>query len=380
MNMKQIIHIILISTLISCSAPESAEQTTEDTAQTSERVTLNKAMLEKAGILTGTITRKVMGASLTVNGVVDVPPQNLVSVSFPPGGYLHSTRLMPGMRVRKGEVIAEMEDPSLVQLQQDYLVARARLTFLEREFARQQSLNVDKVSADKVFEQVRSDFDGQRAMVSAYAEKLRMIGIRPEDLSAEHISRRVSLRSPINGFVSAVHVNIGKYVQPADVLFELINPDDIHAALSIFEKDLTKVSIGQKVSISFVDEPEKIYDGEVILVNRNVDEDRMAVAHCYFKSKPAQLLPGMFLNARIHVKETDVPALPESAVVRFEQREYVFVESAAGVFDMIVIRTGDREDGMVEILEGAERLEGRKLVIQNAYSLLGALKNKAEEE
>jgi cobalt-zinc-cadmium efflux system membrane fusion protein len=88
----------------------------------------------------------------------------------------------------------------------------------------------------------------------------------------------------------------------------------------------------------------------------------------------------MFLNARIHVKETDVPALPESAVVRFEQREYVFVESATGVFDMIVIRTGDREDGMVEILEGAERLEGRKLVIQNAYSLLGALKNKAEEE
>lgn len=380
MNMKQIIPIILISTLISCSAPESAEQTTEDTAQTSERVTLNKAMLEKAGILTGTITRKVMGASLTVNGVVDVPPQNLVSVSFPPGGYLHSTRLMPGMRVRKGEVIAEMEDPSLVQLQQDYLVARARLTFLEREFARQQTLNVDKVSADKVFEQVRSDYDGQRAMVSAYAEKLRMIGIRPEDLSAEHISRRVSLRSPINGFVSAVHVNIGKYVQPADVLFELINPDDIHAALSIFEKDLSKVSIGQKVSISFVDEPEKIYDGEVILVNRNVDEDRMAVAHCHFRSKPAQLLPGMFLNARIHVKETDVPALPEAAVVRFEQREYVFVESAAGVFDMIVIRTGDREDGMVEILEGSERLEGRKLVIRNAYSLLGALKNKAEEE
>lgn len=378
--MKQFIPFFIIYTLVSCSAPESAEQTTEDTAQTSERVILNKAMLEKAGILTGTITRKVMGASLMVNGVVDVPPQNLVSVSFPPGGYLHSTRLMPGMRVRKGEVIAEMEDPSLVQLQQDYLVARARLTFLEREFSRQQALNIDKISADKVFEQVRSDYDGQRAMVSAYAEKLRMIGIKPEDLSAEYISRKVSLRSPINGFVSAVHVNIGKYVQPADVLFELINPDDIHAALSIFEKDLSKVTIGQKVSISFVDEPEKIYDGEVILVNRNVDEDRVAVAHCHFRSKPAQLLPGMFLNARVHVKETNVPALPEAAVVRFEQREYVFAESTAGVFDMILIRTGDREDGMVEILEGAERMEGRKLVIQNAYSLLGALKNKAEEE
>ena len=381
MNMKQFFpSILFILTLTGCGSPESAEQSASDSLPESDRITMNKATLEKAGVLTGTITRKVMGASLTVNGVVDVPPQNLVSVSFPPGGYLYSTRLMPGMRVKKGEVIAEMEDPSLVQLQQDYLMARARLTFLEREFARQQTLNADKVSADKVFEQVRSDYEGQRAMVSANAEKLRMIGIVPESLSPERISRRVSLRSPINGFVSKVHVNIGKYVQPADVLFELINPDDIHAALSIFEKDLARVSIGQKVSISFVDEPDRVYDGEVILVNRNVDEDRIAVAHCHFRSKPAQLLPGMFLNARIHVRETEVPALPESAVVRYEQREFVFVESSAGVFDMKVVRTGEKEDGFVEIIGGAEALEGRTLVIRNAYSLLGALKNKAEEE
>lgn len=381
MNMKQFFpSILFILTLTGCGSPESAEQSASDSLPESDRITMNKATLEKAGVLTGTITRKVMGASLTVNGVVDVPPQNLVSVSFPPGGYLYSTRLMPGMRIKKGEVIAEMEDPSLVQLQQDYLMARARLTFLEREFARQQTLNADKVSADKVFEQVRSDYEGQRAMVSANAEKLRMIGIVPESLSPERISRRVSLRSPINGFVSKVHVNIGKYVQPADVLFELINPDDIHAALSIFEKDLARVSISQKVSISFVDEPDRVYDGEVILVNRNVDEDRIAVAHCHFRSKPAQLLPGMFLNARIHVRETEVPALPESAVVRYEQREFVFVESSAGVFDMKVVRTGEKEDGFVEIIGGAEALEGRTLVIRNAYSLLGALKNKAEEE
>ena len=379
--MKQLINLLsIIFIFTSCSSPESVQQATSDSPQLSNTIRLDKAMLEKAGILTGTVTRKVMGASLSVNGEVDVPPQNLVSVSFPPGGYLHSTQLMPGMRVRRGQVIAEMEDPSLVQLQQDYLVARAKLLFLEREFSRQQTLNAEKVSADKVFEQVRSEYDGQRAMVSAYAEKLRMIGIKPEELSPERLSRRVSLRSPINGFVSKVHVNIGKYVQPTDVLFELINPDDIHAALSIFEKDLSKVAIGQKVSISFVDEPERSYEGEVILINRNVDEDRMAIAHCHFKSQPAQLLPGMFLNARIHVRETEVPVLPESAVVRFEQKEYVFIESAPGVFNMIAIKTGDKEDALFEIKEGYEALEGKMVVVQNAYSLLGALKNKSEEE
>ena len=378
--MKQIISSFILSFIfISCGSPDSTEQSSQDTLQTTNRITLDKVMLEKAGILTGTVTRRLMGAFIAVNGVVDVPPQNLVSVSFPPGGYLHSTRLMPGMHIKKGEVIAEMEDPSLVQLQQDYLMAQAKLRFLELEFNRQRQLNVEKVSADKVFEQVRSDYDGHRAMVSAYAEKLRMIGIRPEGLTPENISRRVALRSPINGFVSKVNVNIGKYVQPTDVLFELINPDDIHAALSIFEKDLSRVAIGQKVSISFVDEPDKSFGGEVILVNRNVDEDRMAIAHCHFKSQPAQLLPGMFLNARIHLKESEVPALPEAAVVRYGQKEYVFIETSPGVFEMEEVRIGVQEDGMFEIVEGASRLEGRKVVVQNAYSLLGALKNKAEE-
>ena len=381
MNMKQfvIISIILVS-LASCGTPDAGATNEQDTLPASNRITLSKSQQEKAGIRTGSVSRIAMGSTLNINGVVDVPPQNLVSVSFPPGGYLHSTRLMPGMPVRKGEIIAEMEDQSLVQLQQDYLMAKARMSFLEREFNRQQTLNVDKVSADKILEQAKADYEGQRVILSAYGEKLRMIGLRPEDLTPESISRRVSLRSPINGFVSKVNVNIGKYVQPSDVLFELINPDDIHAALSIFEKDLSRVSIGQRVSISFVDEPERMYDGEVILVNRNVDEDRVAIAHCHFKTKPAQLLPGMFLNARIHVRETEVPALPEAAVVRFEQREYVFVDTGNGVFELKVVRTGEKEDGMVELVEGAEDLEGKMVVTHQAYSLLGALRNKADEE
>jgi cobalt-zinc-cadmium efflux system membrane fusion protein len=190
----------------------------------------------------------------------------------------------------------------------------------------------------------------------------------------------VRLRSPINGFVSKVNVNTGKYVQPQDVLFELINPDDIHAALSIFEKDLARVAVGQKVSISFVDEPETRYDGEIILLNHNVDEDRMAIAHCHFHSKPAKLLPGMFLNARIHVKESTVSAVPEQALVRYEGKEYVFVETAASTYALIPVRTGAKADGMVELTEGVLEVAGRKVVTVNAYSLLGAMKNTVEEE
>jgi cobalt-zinc-cadmium efflux system membrane fusion protein len=216
-------------------------------------------------------------------------------------------------------------------------------------------------------------------MLKGYAEKLRLINISPERLTEEKISRQVALYSPINGYVSKVNVNTGKFVQPTDVLFELINPDDIHAALSIFEKDLGKISIGQRVKISFVDEPEKEYVGEVILVNRNVDENRTAIAHCHFLSHPKQLLPGMFLNAHIQVKEAMVSVLPEGAIVRFENKEYVFTQSGAGVFNMVEVTTGEKDKGMVEIKSGMEALAGKKIVTGNAYSVLGALKNTGEE-
>src|SRR5690606_33128061 len=126
-----------------------------------------------AGLIVDTISVRTLQKELRVNGLVDVPPQNIVSVSFPLGGYLKTSKLLPGMHVNKGEVIGLMEDPALVQLQQDYLMAKARLVFLEQDLKRQQLLNENKVSADKVLQQVQSEHAAQQIMVRGLAEKLR---------------------------------------------------------------------------------------------------------------------------------------------------------------------------------------------------------------
>jgi len=371
--------LLLTIPFAACSSADKAVETEASASGIKNEVVLTAEQVSKAQIVTGELITQKMNTIVTVNGVVDVPPQNMVSVSFPLGGYLKYTKLLPGMHVSRGEIIAQMEDQSLVQLQQDYLVTKAKLEYLEKEYNRQKELNADKVNSDKTLQQVTADYTSQKIMLKGYAEKLRLINISPERLTEEKISRQVALYSPINGYVSKVNVNTGKFVQPTDVLFELINPDDIHAALSIFEKDLGKVSIGQKVKISFVDEPDKEYEGEVILVNRNVDENRTAIAHCHFISHPKQLLPGMFLNARIQVKEVMVNVLPEGAIVRFENKEYVFTSSGAGNYSLVEVVTGEKDKGMVEIKSGLEALAGKKIVTANAYSVLGALKNTGDE-
>jgi len=287
---------------------------------------------------------------------------------------------MPGMHVSRHEVIAVIEDQALIQLQQDFLVAVARLDFLHQEFERQKMLNENKVNADKVYQQAQADYSSQKVMVKGYSEKLKLVGINPAKLSEENVSKSVAVHSPINGFVSKVNVNIGKYVTGTDILFELINPDDMHAALTIFEKDITRVKIGQKVQVSFVDDPSSVYNCEIILVTMNVDESRSALVHCHFETQPKNLLPGMFLNATISISNANVLTLPEDAIVRFENKQYVYELAGKNEFRMIEVQTGVVENGRIEVSSGMDGFAGRKLVTKNAYAILSKMKNAAEEE
>lgn len=377
--MKKLIpYTAVLFLLAACSSKKTAEKEAQAVAE-ENIVVMTDAQLRNAGITTGQPVKQLLHSQLRVNGMVDVPPQNIVSVSFPMGGYLRSTRLLPGMHVSRGEVIAVVEDQALVQLQQDYLVARERLGVAEKEYERQKQLNENKVSADKIFQQAEADYHSQKVVVKALGERLRLIGLDPARLSEETISRSVPVLSPINGFVSKVNVNIGKYVTATDVLFELINPDDMHAALTVFEKDLTRVRKGQKVRVSFVDDPATLYDCEVILVTKNVDESRSALVHCHFFTQPKNLLPGMFLTAQIDISSEDAVTLPEAAVVRYDNRQWVFEAVGENRFRMVTVQTGVADQGNLEIVNPSAEFAGRKFAVTNAYALLSRMKNTPED-
>jgi cobalt-zinc-cadmium efflux system membrane fusion protein len=378
--MKKLFYYIAVL-LISASCSSPTEKAVEAEKPVDENaVTLTDAQIKNAGIETGPVQQQNLNAVLKVNGVVDVPPQNIVSVSFPLGGYLKHTTLLPGMHVNKGQVIGIIEDQGLVQLQQDYLMALARLHYLQQEYDRQKELSEQQVSAAKTFQQAQADFAAQKVLVKGLAEKLRLININPGTLNENTISRSVSLYSPINGFVSKVNVNIGKFVNATDVLFELINPDDIHAALTVFEKDMPKIKVEQLVKVSFVDEPGHEYDCKVILVTRNVDANRSGIIHCHFKTRPKNLLPGMFLNATIHIENVPSLTVPEEAVVRYGNLQYIVQVTGKNNFQLVAVETGIRENERVAVSATATELSGMQVVTKNAYAVLGKMKNAAEEE
>ncbi|MEN9414249.1 MAG: hypothetical protein RLZ62_553 [Bacteroidota bacterium] len=318
--MKYLICTIAALSFLACGGNQSNQQASEAETLPETHVSLSGEQMQNAKVETGTPEKGEISAALRLSGTIDVPPQNMVSVSFPLGGYLKSTRLLPGMRVRKGEVLAVMEDAQFIQLQQDYLLVQSKLTLAEAEFQRQQALNAGKAASDKVLQQAKSEYETQRIMQRALAEKLRLIGLEPEKLSEENLSRTVSVYSPINGYVSRVDVNIGKYTAPTDVLFELVNPQDIHLNLTAFEKDVQQLAIGQRVTAWTNDKPEKKFPASIILVGKNLDENRSAEVHCHFDRYDEALLPGMYMNAEVSVKSQHAWIVPEAAVVRWHLR------------------------------------------------------------
>ncbi|QNA42873.1 efflux RND transporter periplasmic adaptor subunit [Lacibacter sediminis] len=374
--MKYSILSISLLLLLACNSKNKTEGT--ETVLETTTVTLTDAQLKNAALELVQVQQRSVSSILKLNGRIDVPPQNIVSISVPLGGYLKSTKLLPGMHLRKGEVIAIIEDQQYIQLQQDYLTAKAKIGFTEAEYLRQKELNESKASSDKVYQQAEAEFRSQKILISALGEKLKLAGINTNQLTEQNITRSIQLHSPIDGYVSKVNVNIGKYVAPTDVLFELINPTDIHLALTVFEKDVNKLFIGQKIVSYTNNDPENKHYGDIILIGKDLGPDRSTEVHCHFDDYDKTLIPGTYMNADVEVKNKAAWVLPEDAVVRFENKQYVFVKKTEKTFELLEIQPGVSENGFTEI-RNDESLQQKQIVSKGAYTLLMSLKNKAED-
>lgn len=373
---KYTLILLIVAVIISCSNPKDE---TKDEALSENIIELTEAQLKNTNISTSKLEQKTISSILKVNGTIDVPPQNMVSISIPLGGYLKSTKLLPGTHVNKGEEIAIMEDQQYISIQQEYLTAKSKLEFIEAEFFRQEELNKSKASSDKVFQQAKSDYTSQKILVKSLSEKLKLIGINPETLNETSLSRSIKIVSPINGYITKVNANIGKYVNPSDILFEMVNPTDIHLALYVFEKDIDKLNVGQKLVAYTNSTPEKKHACEIILIGRELSQERNVVVHCHFDKYDKGLLPGMFMNAEIEVNNNNAYVIASDAIVHFEGKDYIFETMNQNTFQLIEVKTSVTENNLTQItLVNDSEIASKSFVTQGAYTLLMAMKNKGE--
>ncbi|GGE41968.1 cobalt-zinc-cadmium efflux system membrane fusion protein [Pedobacter psychrotolerans] len=377
---KTIIAAVLVSTLMACGTTDKkteAKANTQSPQMPEDEVQLTAEQVKNAGIQTGNFQLKAMHHIIKVNGLVDVPPENAFSVSVPMGGYIKSMKIIPGMMVKKGSLLATVEDQQYIQLQQDYLTAKNKLRFASADYQRQKGLNQTKASSDKVYQLAESEYNNEKVLVNALAEKLRLIGINPTALNESNITRNISIKAPVSGVVIKVNVNAGKYVSNTDVLFEMISQGGLHANLTVLEKDAANLKVGQKIVCTSSTNPEKNYIAKIHLITPSIDNDRTTSVHCDLENADRKLLPGAFLSASISVSNANMEAINDDAIVKWNSKYYVFSDLGNHKYKMTEVEPGESVDGFTAINTKAKL---NKVIIKNAYAVLMKMKNSGEED
>jgi len=372
---------IIVSTifLLSCSSNPKIETQKEAVVETTNKVSLTKEQAILAQLVLAPIELGRMKGTAHLNGVIDVPPTGIASVSMPLGGYVEDINLIPGNFVKKGAVLATVKDPAFIQLQENYLASKAKLNYLQQDLDRQKLLLNQEAVSKKSYQLIQADYNAINIQLRALSEQLKLINIKPENLTPENMTSLVRLTAPISGFITKVNINRGKYVTPSDVLLEIMDPNDIHAAITIYEKDIANFKVGMKGTVTLTQDPSKNYTVSILAVSQNINEDKTGLLHCHFENTPKNVLPGMFLTVDIVVETNEAVLIPTEAVQRFQGKDYIFIQSATNTFEAIEIQVRQTNESFVTVTNAdSNAWIGKQIVVKNAYSLLGKLMNKSE--
>ena len=236
-----------------------------------------------------------------VTGTLALDPQNRAEVSPIASGVVRCITTREGIRVRRGQVVAYIENTQIVELQRQYLTAVNELSAAKTELARQHTLMKQEAGVLKTLQQAESAYAIANAQVVGIGRQLSQLGVNPSSISAGKLTTLIPVTSPISGIVGKVKISMGSFVDISTSLMTVVNNVNLHCDLKVFEKDLPKVRIGQMVNLTLTNAPEVTFRAKIYDINSAFDNDSKSVTvHARIIDHPAtKLLPDMFINGVI---------------------------------------------------------------------------------
>jgi cobalt-zinc-cadmium efflux system membrane fusion protein len=355
------------------SPPESGPQTLK----------VSEAALTKNPITLAAATRMRIAPDLQVVGSVSYNQNHYAIVGPLVSGRV--SRLLAGLgdTVRSGQVLAELESSDIGQAQAAYLSAKARVTAAQANLKRERDLAEQKISSVREREMAEAQAISEEAELRAASERLRAYGFSQADIGAmnregrstDNLGGKVSLRAPIPGTVVARHITLGQAVERATDAFKIIDLTQLWVLLDIYEKDLQRVYVGQKVELRTETYPGEVFHARVAHVSPLIDEKtRTANILIEFDNPKGKMRPGQFVTARIlgdkRQASVEVLAVPRRAVTSVEGKSVLFVRTKDG-FQRRIVETGLSDPDHTEIKKGVT--DGEMVATDGAFLLKSEL-------
>jgi cobalt-zinc-cadmium efflux system membrane fusion protein len=378
LNIYKIVTLSLVFALFSCGEKnsQSTESKTENKEIMDDRIQVTQAQFEQTKMTLGSLEEKPFPTVITVNGMIDVPPENRAVVSATMGGYIKTTPLLIGDKVRKGQALVTIENPEFVTIQQQYMEVNEQLTYLKAEYDRQVTMKAENITSQKSYLKAQSDYKTAVARHTGLDKQLRMLNISPSRVREGKISSIVSIYAPISGSITKVNVTKGAYVSPATSIMEIINNDHIHLELSVFEKDIMKLRKGQKIDFKIPEASSDTYKAEVHLVGTSIEANRTIKVHGHLEDESGiNFLTGMFVDASIITDSAFAKALPSESIIVVDEVAFVLLldkkEGDTYYFNQTEVEVNENYDGF-SIIESKNSFKpDAQFLTKGAFNLLG---------
>ncbi len=379
----------------SCSGKDNSEpvktaeppKEEEHEHENSNEATLNAGQIKTIGLQLGSIEQKQLTASLKTSGVLKVPNQNRASINSIYSGVIKSLLVEPGNTVKKGQTIATIANPEFIQVQSEYQSINSKIVFAEQEYNRQKELNEGNAGALKNLQNAETELRTLRTRKASLQQQISLMGVNPANIANGKLLSVLSVQSPISGVVSNVTVKMGSYVDLTTVIAEVVDNNQLHLDLFVYEKDLPKLKDNQTIHFTLTNDPGKEYDAEIFSLGSTFENESKAVTvHAMVKGDKTGLIDGMNVTANISLDKATLPAVPTEAIVSYQGKDYIFIVDSVNTkenttrFKRIPVVKGTTEVGFSEITLLEELPADAKVVTKAAFFILAKQTNIGEEE
>ena len=367
--------VVFAIIFMSCNSKSKQDTSGVDEIELTESgvITITKSQFESSNMELGNLVIHEFNTTVKANGMFDALPENKATVSTYFAGYVKNITLLPGDKVKKGQVLFTLENPEYINVQQKFLESKSRLDYLKADYERQKTLLVDHVTSKKNFLKAESEYRVTSTQYQSLQKELSLMNINHGKLSGESITSTINVLSPISGTVTSINASKGVFLNPSDIALTVINTEQLHLELKIFEKDLPLVKEGQQINIYLQNNSNKVYKGVVHLINRSINaENRTIDIHADLVNEEDNKLfaPGMYVETEILTSSNSYDALPSEAIINIEASYFALVRIDENTYKKVPIEIGTTSNGFTQILNADDFSPDTLFMTKGAFNLI----------
>lgn len=366
--------------------PDGHDHEEHEESDSFDDIPLTQQQVSTAELRMSEVQTRELDATLRVTGTLVLRPQSMADVSSLMGGVVRSILVSEGQRVAKGQVVATVENTSVVTLQREYFTALRESEAARAELTRQQTLAKAGAGVAKNLQQAETAARIADASLTGIGQQLRQMGISPKSVASGSFATVFPLRAPISGTVSRISASIGSYADMQSPLLAIRDNSAMECDLNVFEKDVAKVAVGDRVELLLANQPGRVLRGRVYGVNQYFNDAAKSVAvHVRLDAAPRQgLIDGMYVSGTIATGRQKCRALPSQAIVSTEGKSYIFAlngkpRGGKYSFSRHEVTTGVTSDGFTEVDLCEHIRPDSRIVTDNVYYLASLTGEHADE-